>query len=80
MRYLCTLQAARWPESPLVRLTHAQREVAEAAAAGSTVAEIARHLGISSHTAHDHLKAAYARLGVASRVELAEILARRARR
>lgn len=57
--------------SPLARLTPRQREVAEVVAAGATLAEAARHLDLSVETAREHLKAAYARLDVGSRVELA---------
>ena len=58
----------------LARLTQRQREVAEFAAVGATVTEIAGTLAISAHTVRDHLKAIYFRLEVASRVELAREL------
>lgn len=52
------------------RLTSRQREVAEMAAAGATVAETARALGCAPDTVKTHLKAVYLALEVASRVEL----------
>jgi DNA-binding CsgD family transcriptional regulator len=60
-------------------LSPAQRRVAESAAAGATVEEIARELGLGGETARSHLREAYRRLGVANRVELAETLAVRHR-
>lgn len=53
-------------------LTEGQQRVAELAALGATTDEIARHLGRSPHTIHHHIKAIYARLGIGSRVELAQ--------
>jgi DNA-binding NarL/FixJ family response regulator len=53
------------------RITPRQREVAEFAAVGATVGEIAAQLGISLNTVRTHLKGVYRTLGVASRVELA---------
>lgn len=58
-------------------LSARQREVAELASAGATLAEIARALSVAESTAKQHLRVAYERLGVASRVELAEVLRRR---
>ena len=60
-------------------LTPRQREVCEFAAAGATAKEVARHLGISPHTVRQHLKASYAELGVANRVELARAIGAAAR-
>ncbi len=57
------------------RLTRRQREVAELAATGATIEEIARHLGISPHTVRQHLRDAYRLLDVGNRVELARALA-----
>ncbi len=54
-------------------LTRRQREIAEYAAAGATVSEIADVLDLSPYTVKTHLKNIYCRLGVASRVELAQI-------
>ncbi|MGK0346541.1 MAG: DNA-binding CsgD family transcriptional regulator [Myxococcota bacterium] len=55
-------------------LTKSQKMVAEFAAAGATVKEIATAIGRSPETVRTHLKNAYLRLDVASRVELAEAL------
>lgn len=60
--------------SGAVALSKAQREVAELAAAGATVDDIARVLARGKETVRTHLKHAYRRLGVASRVELARAL------
>ncbi|MBO6938228.1 MAG: helix-turn-helix transcriptional regulator [Deltaproteobacteria bacterium] len=56
-------------------LTIRQREIAELAANGSTIAEIARHLDLSSHTVRTHVRNIYQALGVGNRVELAQSLA-----
>lgn len=55
-------------------LSPRQREVCEFAAAGATVAEIGAATGLAMETVRSHLKASYHRLGVASRLELAEAL------
>lgn len=52
-------------------LSPRQLEVARMAVVGATAREIAVALQISTNTVRDHLKAAYHRLGVANRVELA---------
>lgn len=74
-RYLVHL----WPlvpcsVSPTVSLTVAEREVAELAAAGANLREIARLRGAALGTVKNQLKQVYARLGVSSRVELAHVL------
>ena len=51
-------------------LTARERDVAQLLARAATNDEIARALWISRHTAKDHVKAVYAKLGVASRAEL----------
>jgi DNA-binding CsgD family transcriptional regulator len=56
-------------------LSPRQLDVARLAAKGDRSAEIAEALGISVYTVRDHLKVIYARLGIASRLELAEIIA-----
>jgi DNA-binding CsgD family transcriptional regulator len=63
-----------WQIPEIFRMSPQQRRVAEFAAFGATMTEIARHLGISPWTARSHLKAVYAQLGVASRLELANHL------
>lgn len=74
-RYLWLLEpAAPIRRSPLARLTPRQRQVVELVAAGATVAETARHLGLGVETTREHLQAAYARLEVGSRVELVRAL------
>jgi len=52
-------------------LTDRERAVARLAARGNTAAEIGRQLFISERTVETHLANAYAKLGVASKVELA---------
>ncbi len=49
-------------------LTHRQRDVMELVARGLTSKDIARDLGISFHTARNHIRDSYARLGVGDRV------------
>ncbi len=72
MRYLATIERAPSPEKrPEAVLTPRQREVVGYAAAGATNREIAETLEITPDTVSDHLSAAYQRLGVANRVELA---------
>jgi DNA-binding CsgD family transcriptional regulator len=56
-------------------LSPVQREVARLAARGATVAEIAQSIGRGSETVRSHLSAAYRRLGVSTRVDLARALA-----
>lgn len=54
-------------------LTRREREVAAFAAAGLHDAEIAERLHLSPYTIKQYLKAAYAKLGVRSRVDLARL-------
>ena len=65
--------ARRSRASPLV-LTDRQREVALHAAQGATIPQIARALSRSEETVKTHLRAAYQRMSVGSRVELARVL------
>jgi DNA-binding CsgD family transcriptional regulator len=60
--------------SPDAVLSPTQRRVAEYAAVGATVSEIARTLDAAAETVRSHLKEVYRRLEVASRLELAEVL------
>lgn len=73
--YLVTLCA---PVAPLLEpgalLTQRQREIALHAVAGLTRGEIALLLSVSEETVRHHLKLVYERLGVGSRVELANVL------
>jgi len=57
------------------QLTAREREVATMAALGRSDKEIAAALGVSFRTVETHLHRAYAKLGVASRYGLAEIMA-----
>jgi DNA-binding CsgD family transcriptional regulator len=59
------------------RLTARERQVAREVALGKSTRDIARTLGISPFTVTDHLKALYAKTGVASRSELVAALNRR---
>jgi DNA-binding CsgD family transcriptional regulator len=75
VRYLVRIRPTEAPRvSPAAPLTPRQTEISEFAAAGATADEIARHLDISPNTVKSHLKAAYRRLEVNSRVELRELL------
>lgn len=55
-------------------LTNRQREVLGHLMLGRSITQLAHSLGISEHTAHDHRKAIYHRMGVSSRSELAGLL------
>ncbi len=69
-----------WPARPGRRsplLTPAEADVVEAAMASLTNGEIARALGRATRTVANELAAAYAKLGVGSRAELAAWLSRR---
>ena len=61
---------------PGVSLTKREREVAELAARNLTSREIADQLVVSARTVENHLQRAYEKLGVRSRQELREALAR----
>ncbi|HEY9358099.1 MAG TPA: helix-turn-helix transcriptional regulator [Arthrobacter sp.] len=50
--------------------TARERDVCLEVLSGSPTADIARHLFISPHTVHDHLKALFGKVGVGSRGEL----------
>lgn len=51
-------------------VTARERDVCLEVLTGSSTAEIARHLFISPHTVHDHLKSVFGKVGVGSRGEL----------
>lgn len=63
---------------PVIRhlLSGREQDVVELAAEGLQDAQIARRLYLSPYTVKQHLKSAYAKLGVHSRVELARTVAR----
>ncbi len=63
------------PQTPVgVRLTPALRKVADLAVLGTTVPEIARSLDKSPNTVRVQLKDIYQRLGLASRIELVQLM------
>jgi DNA-binding CsgD family transcriptional regulator len=68
------IRLALVPTTPAARLSPRQQEIAGLASAGATAAEIARQLGLSIRTVENHLQAAYERLGVNRRGDLAEAL------
>ena len=57
-----------------VSLTEAERRVAYVIANGHTNKATAKSLGISVNTVGTHLRSIYAKLGVQSRVQLANVL------
>ncbi|GAB5543033.1 MAG: hypothetical protein SangKO_027930 [Sandaracinaceae bacterium] len=74
VRYLAILGLASRPRlSSIAALSPMQRVVADYAAAGATVEEIAATVESSPNTVKHHLKAIYRGLGVASRAELARL-------
>ena len=58
-------------EPALDRLSQRERQVAEAASRGSTNKEVARAMGITERTVKAHLSAAFEKLGVRDRMQLA---------
>lgn len=56
------------------RLTVREQEITRAVARGLSNSEIAAQLFLSPHTVRDHLKAVFAKVGVASRGELVATL------
>lgn len=73
--YLVTLSVPDALEVlPGALLTERQREIAELASVGRTTGEIAKVLSVSEETVRHHVKEVYHRLGVASRVELANLM------
>jgi DNA-binding CsgD family transcriptional regulator len=67
-------------EIDLAQLSERERDVVLAMCRGLRLAEIARVLGISHHTARNHLKRVFKKLGVHSQVELLVILGGQRRR
>jgi DNA-binding CsgD family transcriptional regulator len=70
-------QARAGPQQRAYALSRREREVATLLLRGLSTAEIATTLSISGHTAHDHLKAIYAKTGARGRGRLAARLAPR---
>lgn len=71
VRYLVTVGRPELMRvCPRYWLTERQREIAEYVVAGATSREIAQTLELSPATVKTHMKNAYRRLGVSSRVEL----------
>jgi pimeloyl-ACP methyl ester carboxylesterase/DNA-binding CsgD family transcriptional regulator len=66
----------RRPVTGWAALTNAERRVADLVAAGLANREVAEHLCVSRYTVETHLKHVFAKLGVASRAELAAMAAR----
>ncbi|WP_160159808.1 AAA family ATPase [Streptomyces sp. WAC05374] len=62
---------------PIAQLTRAERRVAVLAAGGSTNRAIAARLYVTTSTVEQHLTRIYRKLGVASRTELAALMAAR---
>jgi DNA-binding CsgD family transcriptional regulator len=60
-------------------LTRAEREVVRLVAAGGTNRRVAEQLFLSPHTVNTHLRNAFLKLGVRSRVELARLVTARER-
>jgi DNA-binding CsgD family transcriptional regulator len=75
VRYLATLSDVPQPRlSGAARLTPAEHVVATAAAAGLSVPEISAAHRLSTNTIKAHIKSAYRKLDVSSRLELAAAL------
>jgi DNA-binding CsgD family transcriptional regulator len=64
----------RWPADGLAELTHAERRVAELAAAGDSNREIALKLFITVSTVEQHLTKVYRKLNVSRRSSLPAVL------
>lgn len=77
VRYLARITPATpFRQSCDTLLSPVQRQVAQYAASGATVQEIADALQRAPETIRTHLRAAYSRLGVSTRLELARLLER----
>jgi DNA-binding CsgD family transcriptional regulator len=64
----------RIAEAGVDNLTAGERRVAQLAASGRTNREIAQELFVTPKTVENHLRHAYAKLGIAGRRELAGVL------
>jgi DNA-binding CsgD family transcriptional regulator len=67
----------RRPDAGLLSLTAAELRVAEMIAAGYSSRATAAELAVSVNTVNTHVKSIYAKLGVRSRVQLANVLGER---
>jgi DNA-binding CsgD family transcriptional regulator len=63
------------PREGLAGLTPTEREVARLVAEGRTNSQVATRMFVSPHTVNTHLRNAFGKLGVRSRVELARLVA-----
>ena len=68
------LVSAERPEKGWAALTQSELAVVRLVAEGLTNREAAEHLFVSPHTVNSHLRHAFTKLGVNSRVELARLL------
>jgi DNA-binding CsgD family transcriptional regulator len=62
------------PGAAWASLTGTERSVADLVAQGMTNRQIASHMFVSSHTVAFHLRQAFRKLGIGSRVELARLV------
>jgi DNA-binding CsgD family transcriptional regulator len=60
----------RAPALDLTKLSRRERDVVEGLRSGVRLSALARHFGLSQHTARNHLKHVFRKLGVHSQVEL----------
>jgi DNA-binding CsgD family transcriptional regulator len=65
------------PGTDLSLLSQRERDVVNALCRGLRLSDIAKVLGISNHTARNHLKHVFRKLGVHSQVELLSLIGRR---
>jgi DNA-binding CsgD family transcriptional regulator len=67
-------RGTRRPARGLPSLTGSELQVVRIIAAGATNREAAEELYVSPHTVSSHLRSAFAKLGINSRVQLARAL------
>jgi DNA-binding CsgD family transcriptional regulator len=67
--------AAERPENGWARLTGSELQVVRIIAAGATNRSAAEQLHLSPHTVSSHLRSAFAKLEINSRVQLARVFA-----